>query len=111
MKPPGESTLRDYTSVFSAAPVFQGQLLEDIMPQMEAPTLMPATQRDVDNKWTSSMTASRTSSLDTCHLKSSISKRDRIMFTCVNVNHGLLPSTMARILFCCCHNVSPSTAP
>ena len=50
MKPPGESTLRDYTSVFSAAPVFQGQLLDDILPQMEAPTLMPATQRDVDNK-------------------------------------------------------------
>ena len=29
----------------------------------------------------------------------------------VNVNHSLLPSTITRILFCCRHNVSPSTAP
>ena len=28
-----------------------------------------------------------------------------------NVNHSLLPSTITRILFCCRHNVSPSTAP
>ena len=25
-----------------------------------------------------------------------------------NENHSLLPSTIARILFCCCYNVSPS---
>ena len=28
-----------------------------------------------------------------------------------HVNHSLLPSTITRILFCCRHNVSPSTAP
>ena len=28
-----------------------------------------------------------------------------------SVNHSLLPSTITRILFCCHHNVSPSTAP
>ena len=35
LKLPGESTLRDYTSVFSAAPGFQGQVLEDLQLQVE----------------------------------------------------------------------------
>ena len=30
---------------------------------------------------------------------------------CVKKNHSLLPSTITRILLCCRHNVSPSTAP
>ena len=34
-KLPGESTLRDYTSVFSAAPGFQGQVLGDLQLQAE----------------------------------------------------------------------------
>ena len=35
VKLPGESTLRDYTSVFSAAPGFQGQVLRDLQLQAE----------------------------------------------------------------------------
>ena len=35
LKLPGESTLRNYISVFAAVPDFQGQLLEDLQLQVE----------------------------------------------------------------------------